>query len=109
MSDSTFIDSAVKLRGVLASRDQLVVIAGSFEGELEAAEVQLLAGGLFEGVIKAETATISGHFNGIMDCSHLTVHDSAVIAGEITTDALVVDTGADISGTITRKTSAAAP
>ncbi len=45
MSDSTYIDSGLKLRGLLKAPGQLVVIAGTFEGELEARDLIIEAGG----------------------------------------------------------------
>jgi cytoskeletal protein CcmA (bactofilin family) len=103
MSDSTYIDSSLRLRGILKAKGQLVVIAGTFEGELEAGDVVIEEGGHCQGFLRANTVTVAGQFTGIIDSQSLTVSDGALVAGEIITQALIVDSGADISGTVMRK------
>ncbi len=103
MSDLTYIDRTIKLIGVLKSPGHMVVIAGHFEGEIEAGDIQILAGGVCQGMVNVKSATISGLFNGILECDVMNVTDDAVVMGEITTEALSVDSGADISGIVTRK------
>ena len=103
MSDSTYIDSDLKLRGILKAEGQLVVIAGTFEGELEARDVVIEETGKCQGFLRANSVAVAGQFNGIIDAVSLNVSDGAVVAGEIITEALAVDSGADISGTVMRK------
>ena len=103
MSDSTYIDNTLKLRGLLKAEGQLVVIAGSFEGEVEAGDIVIEEGGHCQGFMRAQTVSVAGKFTGIIEAHSLQVKDAAVVAGEIITEALVVDSGADISGTVMRK------
>ena len=103
MSDSTYIDSSLRLRGILKAKGQLVVIAGAFEGELEAGDVVIEERGHCQGFLRANTIVVAGKFTGIIETQSLSVSDGAVVAGEIITQALVVDSGADISGTVMRK------
>ena len=105
MSDSTYIDSGLKLRGLLKAPGQLVVIAGVFEGELEVRDLIIEAGGHCQGLVQAETVSVEGRFTGILETQSLNVGEAAIVGGEITTDALAVDSGADISGTLIRKSS----
>ena len=105
MSDSTYIDNTLKLRGLLKAEDQLVIIAGSFEGEIEAKDIIIEEGGHCQGFVRAQTVSVTGKFPGIIEAHSLHVNDAAVVAGEIVTEALVVDSGADISGTVMRKSS----
>lgn len=105
MSDSTYIDNTLKLRGLLKAEGQLVVIAGSFEGEVEAEDIVIEEGGHCQGFMRAQTVSVAGKFTGIIEAHSLQVKDAAVVAGEIITEALVVDSGADISGTVMRKPS----
>ena len=106
MSDSTFIDTTLKLRGLLKAEGQLVVIAGTFEGEIEARDIIIEESGHCQGFMRAQTVSVTGKFNGIIEAHSLHVKDTAMVAGEIITEALVVDSGADISGTVMRKPSA---
>ena len=103
MSDSTYIDSTLKLRGLLKAEGQLVVIAGAFEGELDAKDIVIEEGGHCQGFVRAQTVTVAGKFTGIIETHSLHISDAAIVAGEIVTEALVVDSGADISGTVMRK------
>ena len=103
MSDSTYIDNTLKLRGLLKAEGQLVIIAGSFEGEIEAKDIIIEEGGHCQGFVRAQTVSVTGKFTGIIEAHSLHVNDVAVVAGEIVTEALVVDSGADISGTVMRK------
>ena len=103
MSDSTYIDKTLKLRGLLKAEGQLVIIAGSFEGEIEAKDIIIEEGGHCQGFVRAQTVSVTGKFTGIIEAHNLHVNDAAVVAGEIVTEALVVDSGADISGTVMRK------
>ncbi len=107
MSDSTYIDSSLSLRGILKAEGQLVVIAGSFEGEVEAGEVVIEEGGHCQGLLRADTVTVAGKFTGIIESQSLNVSDAGMVAGEIITQALAVDSGADISGTVMRKPASA--
>ena len=91
MSDSTYIDSGLKLRGLFKAPGQLVVIAGTFEGELEARDLIIEAGGHCQGFVQAETVAVEGKFTGILETESLNVGEAGIVAGEITTDALVVD------------------
>ena len=105
MSDSTYIDNTLKLRGLLKAEGQLVIIAGSFEGEIEAKDIIIEEGAHCQGFVRAQTVSVTGKFTGIIEAHSLHVNDAAVVAGEIVTEALVVDSGADISGTVMRKSS----
>ena len=105
MSDSTYIDNTLKLRGLLKAESQLVIIAGSFEGEIEAKDIIIEEGAHCQGFVRAQTVSVTGKFTGIIEAHSLHVNDAAVVAGEIVTEALVVDSGADISGTVMRKSS----
>ena len=103
MSDSTFIGSDLKLRGLLDAHFQHVVIAGQFEGEIKADKLHILAGAKCEAIIEAKQAIIEGDFAGIIHCDDLVISESASVGGELTTDALTIDSGADVSGKIIRK------
>jgi len=103
MSDSTYIDKELKLRGLLKAQGQLVVIAGRFEGEIEAKDIIIEEGAFVQGFMRAETISIAGRFTGILETDSLIVSDAGMVGGEILTQSLAVDSGADISGTVTRK------
>ena len=103
MSDSSFIASDLKLTGVFYAPGQTVVIAGQFEGEMTAGTIEIAEGGIYEGLVRASTIMVGGRFNGVLEADSLTISEQAVVAGELVTHALSVDSGADISGTVRRK------
>ena len=80
-----------------------MVIAGTVVGELEARDLIIGAGGHCQGFVRAETVSVEGKFTGILEAESLNIGEAGIVAGEITTDALAVDSGADISGTLIRK------
>ena len=104
MSDSTLIASDMALSGILHAKDQTVIIEGRFEGEVHADNIFVHTGARFEGVAVTKTAEIDGVFAGILETDALIVHDNAKMSGEIIADSLVIDSGADITGVVTRKT-----
>ena len=103
MSDSTFIGAELKLRGLLDANLQHVVIAGQFEGEIKARKLHIMPGAICEAIIETHQAIIDGDFAGIIHCDELVIGETASVGGELHTDGLTVDTGADISGKIIRK------
>ena len=104
MSDATFIARDLKLRGILKAETQSVTIQGGFEGELYAKSITILAPAICEGFMVAEQVQIKGRFSGILHCDNLVVQDEARISGEIVTDAIAIDSGADVTATVTRRT-----
>ena len=104
MSDTTLIASDMALSGILHAKDQTVIIEGSFEGEVYADNIFVHIGGRFEGVAVSKAAEIDGIFAGILETDALIVHDNAKMSGEIIADSLVIDSGADITGVVMRKT-----
>ena len=103
MSDSTFIADDLKLTGVFHAPGQTVVISGQFEGEMTAGMVEISHGAVFEGLVRAGTIKVGGRFNGVLETDNLRITETAIVAGELITHALSVDSGADISGTVRRK------
>ena len=104
MSDTTLIASDMVLSGILHAKNQTVIIEGSFEGEVYADNFFIHIGARFEGVAVSKTAEIDGIFAGILETDALIVHDNAKMSGEIIADSLVVDSGADVTGIVMRKT-----
>ena len=104
MSDTTLIASDMVLSGILHAKDQAVIIEGSFEGEVYADSIFVHIDARFEGVAVSKTAEIGGVFAGILETDVLIVHDKAKISGEIIADSLLVDSGADVTGIVMRKT-----
>ena len=104
MSDTTLIASDMVLSGILHAIDQTVIIEGGFEGEVYANKIFVHIGARFEGVAVSKTAEIDGVFAGILETDVLIVHDNAKMSGEIISDSLIIDSGADITGVVMRKT-----
>ena len=54
------------------------------------------------GTLKANIVLISGRFNGDLACENLTVTETGVIDGDVQANALSIDLGAEIMGSISR-------
>ena len=103
MSTATTIIEGMLMEGKLDAGYAPVLIAGHFTGELNAVEVILDATGVFNGEINARRVELSGNFNGKLVTEELTVGSTAVIDGDLKSNALVIELGAEVSGTIGRK------
>ncbi len=81
MSEITYISEELVMEGNLDSAGSSVVVAGRFKGELRAKDVLLEANSIFDT---------------------LNVASSAKVEGNLKTNALSIDLGAEVSGSITR-------
>ena len=91
------------MEGKLDAGEAPVLIAGHFTGELNAVEVILDPTGVFNGQITASRVELAGNFNGKLVTEELSVGSPAVIDGDLKSNALVIELGAEVSGTIGRK------
>ena len=57
----------------------------------------------FNGQSNAKKVELAGNFNGKLMTDELTVGSTAVIDGDLKSNALVIELGAEVSGTIGRK------
>ena len=103
MSTATTIIEGMVMEGKLDAGEAPVLLAGHFTGELNAVEVILDPSGVFNGQINARRVELSGNFNGKLVTEELTVGSTAVIDGDLKSNALVIELGAEVSGTIGRK------
>jgi len=65
--------------------------------------VILDAAGVFDGQLNANKVELSGNFNGKLTTEELNIGPTAVIDGDLKTNSLVIELGAEVSGTIGRK------
>ncbi len=103
METSTTITDGMVMEGNLDAGDAPVWIGGNFKGELNATEVILDSTGIFSGKLKADRVEISGSFNGNLVAEELTIGSTAAIDGDLKSNSLVIELGAEVSGTIGRK------
>lgn len=101
--ESTYIFGDLIMEGTLDGGDYPVVIDGQFKGDITATEVIIRDQGKVTGTLKAKTATISGNFNGELVCENLIVAATGVVEGEVQANALSIDLGAEVIGSISRK------
>ena len=75
-------------------------VDGTIKGKLFCdAKVIIGPTGLVEGEIRCKNAMIEGKFQGIINVSELlNIRESAKVSGEITTDKLIVQSGATVNG-----------
>ena len=103
MSNATTIIEGMVMEGKLDAGEAPVLIAGHFTGELNAVEVILDPTGVFNGQMNASRVELSGNFNGKLVTEALAVGATAVIDGDLKSNALTIELGAEVSGTIGRK------
>jgi cytoskeletal protein CcmA (bactofilin family) len=98
---TAFIDQGSEFTGKLSFKDT-VRIDGRFEGEI-ASENTLIVGetGHVQASIRSATVIVSGHVQGDVQASaQVTLHKTAVVNGNIVTQRLVVEDGAELNGQV---------
>ena len=100
--DTTYILGDLIMEGSLDGGDHPVVIDGQFNGDITAIDLIIREQGKVSGTMKAKTAVISGHFSGDLICESLNVTATGIVEGEVQTNALSIDLGAEVIGSISR-------
>ncbi|MEN1729362.1 MAG: polymer-forming cytoskeletal protein [Pseudomonadota bacterium] len=98
-SGTTVIAAGTKLVGDLTLTDSLHV-DGSVDGKVDSdGEVSVGEGGQITGEIRAEIVMISGQFEGLIDAQRLEIVATGKVAGTVTVEQLVIESGASFNGT----------
>ena len=100
--DSTYILGDLTMEGSLDGGDHPVVVDGQFKGDITAIGVIIREQGRVTGTVRAKTAVINGQFNGNLICESLNVTATGVVDGEVQANALSIDLGAEVIGSISR-------
>lgn len=97
----TVLDADIRLSGDLSSAGT-VEILGEVAGDITAQTLIVGAGGLVKGSVKAEAVEVRGTLDGQVSCLSFTLRSSAVVTAEVTYDALIIESGAQIDGRFRR-------
>ena len=100
--NTTYILGDLIMEGSLEGGDHPVVIDGQFNGDITAIDVIIREQGKVTGTLHAQTAVINGHFNGNLVCESLNVSATGIVEGEVQANALSIDLGAEVIGSISR-------
>ena len=100
--DSTYILGDLIMEGSLDGGDHPVVIDGQFKGDVTAIDFIIREQGRVTGTVKAKTVVINGQFNGNLICESLNVTATGIVDGEVQANALSIDLGAEVIGSISR-------
>ena len=102
MSDITYINKDLLMEGTLESKEGQVIIAGTFKGNVTAKSLIIENTCKFVGDINSEHVRVEGHVTGDITADHLEVSNSGNVDGKLKTNSLSVDSGAQISGNVSR-------
>ena len=100
--DTTYILGDLIMEGSLDGGDFPVVVDGHFKGDITARDVIIREQGKVTGCLNAKTAVINGHFNGNLVCENLNVTATGIVDGDVQTNELSIDLGAEVIGSISR-------
>ena len=100
--DTTYILGNLVMEGSLEGGDHPVVIDGQFNGDITAIDVIIREQGTVTGTLNAQTVVINGQFNGNLVCESLNVSATGIVEGEVQANALSIDLGAEVIGSISR-------
>ena len=102
MSDITYINKDLLMEGTLDSKEGQVIVAGTFKGNVIAKSLVIEQTCLFTGKINAEHVRIEGKADADITADHLEVSNTGTVDGKLKTNSLSVDSGAQISGNVSR-------
>jgi len=105
LSDLTYINKDLLMEGTLEAKNSQVVLAGKFKGNIIAKSVVVEQSSDFDGSLNAEHLKIEGVVKGEVTADFLEVSGTGSIDGKLKTNSLSVDSGAKISGNVSRITS----
>ena len=97
----SFIGSEVIITGNVGGKGNLH-IDGQVDGDVSCAMVILGPGGRINGHVTADDARIAGTVDGTIAAKSLTIEASARITGDLSYDAVSVETGAMVEGRVKR-------
>ncbi|MDA8614804.1 polymer-forming cytoskeletal protein [Alphaproteobacteria bacterium] len=100
--DTTYILGELIMEGSLDGGNNPIVIDGQFNGDITASDVIILEKGKVTGAINTQTVVINGYFKGNLVCESLTVTSTGIVEGEVQANALSIDLGAEVIGSISR-------
>ena len=99
---ATHVLEGILMQGSLNGGDNPVIVDGRFEGDITATELTLGEHGSVDGRVKGGSVAIAGTFKGELECDSLTIGATARVEGNVRTNALSIDTGAEVFGSISR-------
>lgn len=97
----SLIAADVAITGDIGS-EGTVEIAGSINGKVAARNVVLAAEGQIKGMISADTVELRGRMEGKISCNTLTLRSAAQVQADINYKSVVIESGAQIEGRLTR-------
>ena len=92
----------IQPQSALDGGDHPVVIDGQFKGDVTAIDFIIREQGRVTGTVKAKMVVINGQFNGNLICESLNVTATGIVDGEVQANALSIDLGAEVIGSISR-------
>ena len=99
---ATHILDGILMQGSLDGGDNPVIVDGRIEGDITATELTLREHGSIDGKVNGGAVTIAGTFKGELECDSLTIAATALVEGNVRTNALSIDMGAEVLGSISR-------
>lgn len=97
----TIVSANTEVNGSIATSDELHV-HGKVTGDIRAAAITVIAGGIVKGDLTAETIVVDGAVDGRIEAQHVLLRAGALVSGEIVHGSLGIDTAAVFEGTIKR-------
>ncbi|MFO7758199.1 MAG: polymer-forming cytoskeletal protein [Roseovarius sp.] len=82
-----------------------VELPGYVKGHVEAAAIVIEETGEVEGELHAASVAIKGHFTGQIMGGNVKLHASARVVGDISYESLSIDSGAELEGKCTPRSS----
>ncbi len=94
------VGEGISVKGRIQSCDRLIV-EGKVEATLQADEIDVVTGGLFNGDVEVNTAIISGTFTGsVVVRGRLEITETGRVTGRVRYTQLMIHEGGRISGDV---------
>ena len=100
--ETTVISASSKLEGSIETHGTLIV-DGSVKGTLKCDSLEIMADGNVDGIVKAETVSVAGNFEGEMICKDkLTFVRTGKVKGDISYGTLSIEFGGLLDGNVSK-------
>jgi cytoskeletal protein CcmA (bactofilin family) len=100
--DTTIISASGKFEGSIETNGTLIV-EGAVTGTIKCGSLEIMADGIVDATVEAETVSVAGKFEGKMICKDkLTFVRTGKVKGDISYGRLSIESGGILDGNISK-------
>ena len=97
MNDA-IISEDLTIEGDVLAKESAVLVRGRVDGNVTAKTIEIDRSGVVTGSVSADVVTISGELSGRVECSDLSLGETARVKADLSTVTLSSSRGAKLAG-----------